>query len=183
MGLDDCTIEIYELASGVRRASFKFAGQNSDVMTLSTDGAYLAIADAHHSQLVNQTSTNGAYWAIADRNPHAELWDVTKTKRLDWVSTPAALVRNFAFSPDGKRLATTSFDQAVKVWELPSGKELMSFKGHDDTVYCASFMPDGQTLVTGSKGQSISGRPTESGSAPWHSRPMEKRSRRPVTIA
>jgi len=151
VGLDDCTIEIDELASGVRCASFKFAGQNSDVMTLSTDGAYLA---------------------IADRTPHAELWDVTKTKRLDWVSTHAALVRNFAFSHDGKRLATTSFDRAVKVWELPRGKELMSFKGQDDTVYCASFMPDRQTLVTGSKVETIRFWNTQPRSVPTKTQPL-----------
>ena len=35
-----------------------------------------------------------------------------------------------AFSPDGKRLASASADETVKVWDAQTGQELLTFKGH-----------------------------------------------------
>ena len=36
------------------------------------------------------------------------------------------IVWSVAISPDGKRLATGSFDSTVKIWETATGKELMT---------------------------------------------------------
>jgi WD40 repeat protein len=64
-------------------------------------------------------------------------------------------VRDIAFSPDGKRLATASADGTAKVWDLASaaaatGQELFTL-GHDDWVYDIAFSPDGQRLATASR--------------------------------
>ena len=55
-----------------------------------------------------------------------------------------------AFSPDGKRLVTGSWDQTAKVWEAASGRELLTLKGHSAPIWCVALSPDGQRIVTGS---------------------------------
>ena len=52
-----------------------------------------------------------------------------------------------AFSPDGQRIVTGSFDQTAKVWEAASGRELFPLKGHTGLVLCVTFSPDGRWFV------------------------------------
>jgi WD40 repeat protein len=59
-------------------------------------------------------------------------------------------VREIAFSPDGARLATASFDGSVKVWDASSGRELRTFSGHNASVFGVVFSPDGKTIATAS---------------------------------
>src|ERR1700741_572357 len=59
-------------------------------------------------------------------------------------------VDGVAFSPDGKRLATASWDHTAKVWDVESGKELLALRGHSSGVYGVAFRPDGKRLATAS---------------------------------
>jgi WD40 repeat protein len=44
------------------------------------------------------------------------------------------MVSSVSWSPDGQRLATANDDETVKVWEVASGRELITFKGHSDAL-------------------------------------------------
>jgi RNA polymerase sigma factor (sigma-70 family) len=56
-----------------------------------------------------------------------------------------------AFAKDGKAILSGSVDRTVSLWELPSGKELKRFTGHDGYVTCAALSPDGKVVASGAK--------------------------------
>ncbi len=58
-------------------------------------------------------------------------------------------VYHASFSPDGRAIATASYDNTVKLWK-PDGSMLATLEGHSDGVLHVSFSPDGQTLTTAS---------------------------------
>jgi len=59
-------------------------------------------------------------------------------------------VQKVRFSPDGKTIATSSFDNTAKLWSA-DGKELATLSGHTQLVVDVSFSPDSQTIATASQ--------------------------------
>ena len=57
--------------------------------------------------------------------------------------------------PDGKRLASASVDQTVKVWDATSGQEMLTLKGHTGAVMSVAFSPDGKRLASASGDQTV----------------------------
>ncbi len=60
------------------------------------------------------------------------------------------IVRSARFSPDGKKIVTTSNDKTAKIWETATGSLLADLKGHNSDVISGQFSPDGKKIVTAS---------------------------------
>ncbi|MCT7957041.1 CHAT domain-containing protein [Laspinema palackyanum] len=52
-------------------------------------------------------------------------------------------VKSVAVSPDGRMIASGSFDQTIKLWDLEKGEFKKTLKGHTGTVTSVQFSPDG----------------------------------------
>ncbi len=76
-------------------------------------------------------------------------------KQDTWLETNTltrhtAEVRSAAFSPNGKKIVTASYDNTAKIWDALTGECLHALEGHTYGVYSAAFSPDGKKIVTAS---------------------------------
>ena len=65
------------------------------------------------------------------------------------------VVNCIAFSPDGNRIITGTYDRSVQVWGANSGEQLRELQGHTNSVTSVSFSPDGNQIVSGSGDRSV----------------------------
>jgi WD40 repeat protein/serine/threonine protein kinase len=102
-----------------------------------------------HRPKPGETDLRGFEWYYLYRLCHGELLTLKGGARL----IPAD--RCVAFSPDGKRLASGSGDNTLKVWDAQTGQELLTFKGHTNTVWSVAFSPDGKRLASASEDNTV----------------------------
>jgi WD40 repeat protein len=70
-------------------------------------------------------------------------------------ATELTSVFAMAFSPDGKVLATGEKDGRVRLWNVITGKELLTLTGHSNWVNSVAWSGDGETLASGSDDKTV----------------------------
>jgi len=104
-------------------------------------------------------SPDGKLLAVGGGQPSARgdlrLFDSATWQLVATLGGHEDVVFSVAFSPDGKRLASASFDKTVRVWDGVTHKCQLTFDGHSDFVYAVAFSPDGHWLASSSKDRSV----------------------------
>jgi WD40 repeat protein/serine/threonine protein kinase len=65
------------------------------------------------------------------------------------------VISSLAFSPDGSRLATASWDRSIRLWDVEKRQRIATLHGHMNEVLSLAFAADGQSLITGARDGSV----------------------------
>ena len=77
------------------------------------------------------------------------LWNLCRGEQLAALSGHEKTVTCTAFSPDGTRLATSSQDGTVRIWDVLRRQPVITLKITGNAVWSVAFTPDGRGLLIG----------------------------------
>jgi serine/threonine protein kinase/WD40 repeat protein len=96
-------------------------------------------------------SPDGAWLATGRYGGPVRLRSLSGPPRISELAF-AGTIQALAFSADARLLAAATQQGLVKVWELPSGREVQEFRARSQNVFALAFSPDGRRLVTAGEG-------------------------------
>mgnify|MGYP001825922817 CR=1 FL=1 len=114
--------------------------------SLSPQGTQLATSGQDNTIRIWKTRTGAELRRTA-------ILDDARLEHGKWL--PHSVRAPLAFSPAQKTLAVAMPDFSVRLWEVPSGKELSRLTGHTDKVLSLAFSKDGRYLVSGGRDATV----------------------------
>ena len=152
--------------SGEDMSSLAFAHDSNILLTAGLNTPDIRVWDAQAGQELRSISAQagGVVQLATDSSGNLAVGNIDSTvgvfnwksgQQLGTLTGHNDIVSDFAFSPDGLRLLTTSNDETVKVWDLTTFSELLSFRDHRAQTSGADWSADGTTLVSASRNATV----------------------------
>lgn len=164
-GSRDRTLKVWAIGDsnqqhGILERTFEGHAHWINTMALSTDyGMRVALFDHEGNALskAREPETTSERIVTGSDDFTMFLWDpsATSCKPIARLTGHQALVTQVIFSPDGRWIASCSFDKSVKLWNASTGAFVASLRGHVGPVYQIAFSADSRFLVSGSRDATV----------------------------
>ena len=167
-GIGAICVLLLTLAGGLAATSYeaRIAGEQRDAAAVQRDAALqaqsrlLTEAAAQHLKnsdvpgaqgIILEVLTNPEFSRIRTQAAIGVFQDVRAADaELAVLSGHGDRVYSAAFSPDGTRIVTASYDKTARIWDAHTGAQLAVLSGHGTGVASAAYSPDGMRIVTAS---------------------------------
>jgi WD40 repeat protein len=132
---DDDSIRIWDSTTAKCLQDIKTNDEEIRVLAFSCDGEILASAYGDKSNIHHSDASK------------IQLWNPITGQSLHILQGHSDKVTAIAFSPNGKILASASWDNSVRLWD-PLDGHCLAILQHYAHVYDIAFAPDGKTLAS-----------------------------------
>lgn len=116
-----------------------------------TDAGKRAFARERFEKAVTIGGSKTEKFVTASDDCTMFLWDLGDLSKPKRMTGHQKVVNHVCFSPDGHYIASSGFDNKVKLWLARDGTFVRNFIGHVGPVYQSCFSGDSRLLVTASK--------------------------------
>jgi WD40 repeat protein len=104
-------------------------------------------------------SPSGRYVASAEEQGGGiEIWEAltgNKVQKYPEDASGSYYTYALAWSPDGRCMASARLDSTVDVWDVKTGKTLISYTKHRDIVYGLAWSPDSRFVASGGNDRTV----------------------------
>jgi WD40 repeat protein/serine/threonine protein kinase/tetratricopeptide (TPR) repeat protein len=161
-GTSDATIELWDMGTKAESATLLQHTGAVHGVVFSRDGKTLVSAGRHPTMLWDVATGRTRATLSMSSGPSTSSLAGSTPANPSSPATPAGASRNsshgrsLAVSPDGTTLASSAGNEtAIRLWNLATGQEKATLKGHTKPVICLAFAPNGRTLASGAEDATV----------------------------